>query len=72
MTEIDAEYCLWFEILELVKEREAVLKKIIPKKKRISLRIALREIKKAVAKKFQENFYCPPIQIFSKESQIEK
>ena len=70
LTKIVAENCLWFKILELAQENEAVLKDIIARKKIMLLRTVLREIKKEQAEKFQEVFYCPSLPFISEESHI--
>ena len=56
-------------ILELTEQKEAVLFDKIPRKKNMSLRTALREVKREEAEKLR--FFQPPIPFVPEESHYE-
>ncbi len=58
-----------WKILELTERKEAVLFDKIPRKKEMSLRTALREVKREEAEKLR--FFQPPIPLVQEESHYE-
>ena len=60
------------KIIELTENKEAALRERIPRRTGMSLRTALREIKKGEAEKFNGVYFQPPIPFVPEESHINK